>query len=223
MVPMHHRHYRGRWKWEYFQLKLSFLEKYSLRDTRAISLRSPLPQGRDKVRPCPWPVGTTCKQALLPVPFSRTAQGGANSQGQGNPLWVGTLLHPTLHLATLHEPKIGSLLPPLASPRQERSAGVGRSGEAVSVEKYRPSSEGLWVRFSQDITSRSLLSLALLPCVSFSNEPGVVRSQTGLPGSRGPAQGSYGTSLSCSFPSSIMGITTLTSLAVGRIEQSQVR
>lgn len=72
----------------------------------AISPGSLLPQGRGKAWPCPWPVGTTCKQALLPAPFSRTAQGGGNSQGQGNPLWVGMLLYPTLYLATLHEPKI---------------------------------------------------------------------------------------------------------------------
>lgn len=84
------------------------------------------------------------------------------------------------------------------------------------MEKYRSSSEGLWVRPSQ-------AGAFAHPYFSFSNQSGVVRSQTGLPGRQGPPQGSYGTSLSCSFPSSMMGIATLTSRGVVRIKQSQIK
>lgn len=87
------------------------------------------------------------------------------------------------------------------------------------MEKYRSSSEGLWVRLSQAGAS----FLFAHPYFSFSNQSGVVRSQTGLPGRQGPPQGSYGTSLSCSFPSSMMGIATLTSRGVIRIKQSQIK
>lgn len=52
-------------------------------------------------------------------PSHAQAQGGGCSLGQGNPLWVGSLLSSTLHLAASSSLQILSLPPQLARPSQE--------------------------------------------------------------------------------------------------------